>query len=118
MSAPTAMPVIFAAHGAPVLLDAVAWMAELAAWVREFDAWAADAPTRFDVDVHLDFRTRAPAADTALPTWERYAPVLVAVGAASLEAPRVTFPIRGFWHDGAFTHRSVQLTGDRASKRP
>ena len=26
------MPVVFAAHGAPVLLDDAAWMAELAAW--------------------------------------------------------------------------------------
>ncbi|HET9481427.1 MAG TPA: dioxygenase, partial [Candidatus Polarisedimenticolia bacterium] len=26
------MPVIFAAHGAPILLDDAAWMAELAAW--------------------------------------------------------------------------------------
>ena len=26
------MPVVFAAHGAPVLLDDPAWMAELAAW--------------------------------------------------------------------------------------
>src|SRR5512140_3264587 len=29
---PSRMPVIFAAHGAPVLLDDAAWMAELAAW--------------------------------------------------------------------------------------
>jgi 4,5-DOPA dioxygenase extradiol len=28
------MPVIFAAHGAPVLLDDAAWMAELSAWAR------------------------------------------------------------------------------------
>ncbi len=26
------MPVIFAAHGAPVLLDDAAWMGELASW--------------------------------------------------------------------------------------
>jgi 4,5-DOPA dioxygenase extradiol len=28
------MPVIFAAHGAPVLLDDAVWMSELAAWAR------------------------------------------------------------------------------------
>jgi hypothetical protein len=28
------MPVVFAAHGAPVLLDDAVWMAELAAWAR------------------------------------------------------------------------------------
>src|SRR5512138_1512937 len=30
----TRMPVIFAAHGAPVLLDDPVWMAQLAAWAR------------------------------------------------------------------------------------
>jgi 4,5-DOPA dioxygenase extradiol len=79
-------------------------------WAREFDAWAADALTRFDVDALLDFQKRAPAAALALPTWEHYAPVLVAAGAASHHAPRVTFPITGFWLDGPFTRRSVQLT--------
>ncbi|PWB71101.1 MAG: dioxygenase, partial [Holophagae bacterium] len=28
------MPVVFAAHGAPVLLDDAVWMAELAAWAK------------------------------------------------------------------------------------
>src|SRR5512136_2419404 len=32
--APARMPVIFAAHGAPVLLDDDQWMAELAAWAK------------------------------------------------------------------------------------
>lgn len=79
-------------------------------WAREFDAWAADALTRFDVDALLDFRARAPAANIALPTWEHYAPVLVAAGAASMHSHQATFPISGFWLDGAFTRRSVQLT--------
>jgi 4,5-DOPA dioxygenase extradiol len=78
-------------------------------WAREFDAWAADALTRFDVDALLDFQTRAPAAQMALPTWEHYAPVLVAAGAASEARPQVSFPITGFWMDGAFTRRSVQF---------
>jgi 4,5-DOPA dioxygenase extradiol len=79
------------------------------AWARDFDAWAADALARFDVDALLEFRSRAPAAETALPTWEHYAPVLVAVGAATRATPRVTFPVTGVWRDGAFTRRSVQL---------
>jgi hypothetical protein len=49
------------------------------------------------------------AAETALPAWEHYAPLLVAVGAASPGTPRVSFPITGFWQGGAFTKRSVQL---------
>lgn len=79
------------------------------AWAREFDAWAADALARFDVDALLDFQVRAPAATTALPTWEHYAPLLVAAGAVGEAQPKVTFPITGFWMDGAFTRRSVQL---------
>jgi 4,5-DOPA dioxygenase extradiol len=81
------------------------------AWAREFDAWAADALLRFDVDALQDFRERAPAPDLALPTWEHYAPLLVSAGAAAAAdaSPKVTFPILGFWMDGAFTKRSVQI---------
>lgn len=80
-------------------------------WAREFDAWVADALLRFDVDALGDFRRRAPAADLALPTWEHYAPLLVCVGAAAASGtrPKVTFPITGFWLEGAFTKRSVQI---------
>ena len=79
------------------------------AWAREFDEWVRDALSRFDVDALLDFQKRAPEAQTALPTWEHYAPVLVAAGAASSGTPRTTFPISGFWMEGAFTKRSVQF---------
>lgn len=78
-------------------------------WAREFDSWAGDALARFDVDALLDFQRRAPAAQTALPTWEHYAPVLVAAGAASAGPSPVSFPITGFWMEGAFTKRSVQF---------
>lgn len=81
------------------------------AWAREFDAWAEDALSRFDADALLDFRRKAPGADTALPTWEHYAPVLVAAGAASEAAVATTFPITGWWLDGAFTKRSVRFDG-------
>jgi len=80
------------------------------AWAREFDAWVADALARFDLDALASFQTRAPAADVALPTWEHYAPLLVAAGAAAVERPQVTFPITGWWMEGAFTKRSVQFT--------
>ena len=78
-------------------------------WATEFDAWAADAITRFDVDALMDFQNRAPAAEIALPTWEHYAPLLVSAGAASLQTHAATFPIDGWWMDGAFTKRSVQF---------
>ena len=79
------------------------------AWAREFDDWVGGALSRLDVDALLDFRLRAPAARTALPTWEHYAPVLVAIGAVAEERPRASFPITGFWMEGAFTKRSVQF---------
>lgn len=79
-------------------------------WAREFDRWAEDALLRFDADALIDFQVRAPEVRMALPTWEHYAPVLVAAGAASDERPRTTFPITGWWRDGAFTRRSVQFS--------
>ena len=78
-------------------------------WAKDFDAWAADALLRFDVDALLDFQVRAPAVRMALPTWEHYAPLLVAAGAVAAGRPRITFPITGWWMDGAFTKRSVQF---------
>jgi 4,5-DOPA dioxygenase extradiol len=78
-------------------------------WAREFDAWAADAVSRLDVEALQGFRERAPAAELALPTWEHYAPLLVAAGAVADQRPRTSFPITGFWMEGAFTKRSVQF---------
>ncbi len=78
-------------------------------WAREFDSWAAGALSRLDLDALIDFKKRAPAAETALPTWEHYAPLLVAAGALGGDRPPVSFPITGFWMDGAFTRRSVQF---------
>jgi 4,5-DOPA dioxygenase extradiol len=79
------------------------------AWARQFDEWVADALGRFDVGALKDFERRAPDAAVALPTWEHYAPLLVCAGAVGDAAPNVTFPITGFWMDGAFTKRSVQF---------
>jgi len=78
-------------------------------WAHAFDAWAEDALSRLDIEALEDFQTRAPFAQTALPTWEHYAPVLVAAGAVAEERPQATFPITGWWMDSAFTKRSVQF---------
>ena len=61
------------------------------------------------MDALIDFEKRAPAARMALPTWEHYAPVLVTAGTVADERPRATYPITGWWMDGAFTKRSVQF---------
>lgn len=79
------------------------------AWARDFDGWAEGALSQLDLDALLDFKVRAPAAQMALPTWEHYAPLLVALGALGDERPAVTFPIVGFWMGGAFTKRSAQF---------
>lgn len=88
---------------------AYAFKSGIPSWAHEFDAWAKDAIGRFDVEALKRFRTVAPAANLALPTWEHYAPLLVAAGAAADVPPRVSFPITGFWMDGAFTKRSAQF---------
>jgi len=79
------------------------------AWAREFDSWAESALSRLDLDALKNFQTNAHGARLALPTWEHYAPVLVAAGAVAEERPKTTFPITGWWMDGAFTKRSVQF---------
>jgi 4,5-DOPA dioxygenase extradiol len=76
------------------------------AWATGFDAWTADVLARRDIDALLDYRARAPDVGMALPTHEHFAPLLVAVGAATDEIAR--FPITGFWF-GSFTRRSLQL---------
>jgi len=78
-------------------------------WARDFDAWAEDALARLDLEALVDFQACAPASRMALPTWEHYAPVLVTAGAVADERPKTTFPISGWWMDGAFTKRSVQF---------
>ena len=78
-------------------------------WAREFDLWTEDALARLDFDALVNFQARAPAAQLALPTWEHYAPVLVAAGAVADTRPQATFPITGWWMGSAFTKRSVQF---------
>jgi 4,5-DOPA dioxygenase extradiol len=80
------------------------------AWATEFDAWSAEVLARKDVDALVDFRSRAPAARIAHPTHEHFAPAIIAAAAAVASGRAdVTFPITGFWRDGAFTRRSVQF---------
>jgi 4,5-DOPA dioxygenase extradiol len=77
-------------------------------WAQEFDQWAAEVLASNEVEALLDFERRAPAARTALPTTEHFAPVIVSAGSAQGGAAP-TFPISGFWAAaGSFTRRSVQ----------
>ena len=67
----------------------------------EFDHWAAEAVGRGDVDAVLDTLGTAPAAREAHPRTEHWAPLYVALGAASASgtpsADTVTSVIDGFW---------------------
>jgi 4,5-DOPA dioxygenase extradiol len=77
------------------------------AWGREFDAWADQAVRAKDMDALIDFQHKAPAAKTAHPRTEHWAPLYVALG-ASLDAPgTVDAPIDGFWL--GLSKRSFQM---------
>jgi len=77
-------------------------------WAFEFDEWIADVLTRSDVDALLDYRTRAPGVEYALPTHEHFVPVILAKGAVSDARVTTSFPITGFV-GGSLTRRSVQF---------
>lgn len=65
-------------------------------WSREFDKWAAERLSAGDLDALFDFRNKAPGMPYAHPTVEHFAPLFVAVGAATdPAAPR--FTIDGYW---------------------
>jgi 4,5-DOPA dioxygenase extradiol len=80
---------------------------ETPAWAKDFDAWTADVLARRDHDALLDYRARAPGVRESLPTHEHFVPLIFSAGAAR-DTP-LTFPITGFWWDGAMTRRSVQF---------
>ena len=66
-------------------------------WSAEFDHWAAEALERGDVDSLFDFRNRAPGMPYAHPTVEHFAPLFVALGAATDPAAAPKFTIEGYW---------------------
>ena len=84
-------------------------LAPTASWAREFDAWVTEAIAKRDLDALAAFQTRAPAAKLALPTWEHYAPLLIAMGASQDGTGSVKFPIDGWWMGSSMTKRSVEL---------
>jgi len=72
----------FLTHGLPFLTD---WRTDATppGWSLEFDTWADEALARSDVDTLMDFRAKAPGMPYAHPTVEHFAPLFVALGAAS-----------------------------------
>ncbi len=80
----------------------------VAAQMKDFDHWNESMISARDFDALLDYRSRAPGVDVALPTHEHYVPVLFAAGASADRTEAVTYPITGFMFD-LFTKRSVQF---------
>ena len=77
-------------------------------WSQEFDAWAREAMEHEDVDALLDFLDKAPAAHTAHPRTEHFAPLFVALGAAHASGGTASRSvIDGFWF--GLSKRSWQL---------
>ncbi len=72
----------------------------------EFDHWAAETMAAGDIDALLDFARRAPAAREAHPRTEHWAPIYVALGAASGGGASRSM-IGGFWY--GLSKRSWQL---------
>ncbi|WP_084402099.1 dioxygenase [Lentzea albidocapillata] len=75
-------------------------------WSKEFDDWAHQQLANGDVDALLDFQHKAPAAGIAHPRTEHFAPLFVALGAASDEKARTS--VEGFWY--GLSKRSVQFS--------
>ncbi|GHH60518.1 dioxygenase [Lentzea cavernae] len=75
-------------------------------WSKEFDDWAHQQLAAGDVDALLDFQVKAPAAGIAHPRTEHFAPLFVALGAASDEKARTS--VDGFWY--GLSKRSVQFS--------
>lgn len=75
-------------------------------WSKEFDDWAHQQLAGGDVDALLDFQQKAPAAGIAHPRTEHFAPLFVALGAASDEKARTS--VEGFWY--GLSKRSVQFS--------
>lgn len=78
---------------------------------REFDHWAAEAMAAGDVDALVDMLAKAPAAREAHPRTEHWAPLYVALGAATGSGSAGTLEtssvIDGFWF--GLSKRSWQL---------
>lgn len=91
-------------------LNDVMWGAgpnEAHTWSREFDDWGRRTLAAGDLDALVDFRHTAPAAGTAHPRTEHFAPLFVSLGAGEDDLSRLRTAVDGFWC--GLAKRSVQL---------
>ena len=87
----------FMTHGLSFVHDYFDGRAGAPDWSVEFDLWAAETLRRGDLDALFDFRNRAPGMPYAHPTVEHFAPLFVALGAATEPGEAPTFTIEGYW---------------------
>ena len=87
----------FMTHGLSFVHDYFDGRAGAPEWSVEFDLWAAETLRRGDLDALFDFRNRAPGMPYAHPTVEHFAPLFVALGAATEPSEAPTFTIEGYW---------------------
>ena len=87
----------FMTHGLAFLHEFWDGRAGAPEWSVEFDLWAAEKLDQGDLDSLFDFRNRAPGMPYAHPTVEHFAPLFVALGAATDPSAAPRFTIEGYW---------------------
>jgi 4,5-DOPA dioxygenase extradiol len=87
----------FLTHGLPFIHEYWDGRPGAPEWSVEFDLWAAEVLGRGDIDALFDFRNRAPGMPYAHPTVEHFAPLFVALGAATDPSAPPAFTIEGYW---------------------
>ena len=87
----------FMTHGLPFVHDYFDGRPGAPDWSADFDLWAAEQLELGDLDALFDFRNRAPGMPYAHPTVEHFAPLFVALGAATDPTAAPKFTIDGYW---------------------
>jgi 4,5-DOPA dioxygenase extradiol len=87
----------FMTHGLPFVHDYFDGRPGAPDWSADFDLWAAEMLELGDLDALFDFRNRAPGMPYAHPTVEHFAPIFVALGAATDPTAAPNFTIDGYW---------------------
>ena len=77
-------------------------------WAATFDSWCEHVLSAWKPDTLIDYRNTAPQLAINHPTLEHFLPLLMAIGAASIQRPTVSFPITGF-EFGSLSRRCVQF---------
>ena len=97
----------FLTHGLPFVREDMMGRTGAPGWSQEFDAWAAEALARGDLDTLFGFRHSAPGMPYAHPTVEHFAPLFVALGAATTPDAAPTTAVEGYFM--GLSKRSVEL---------